>query len=275
MPTIIVCTDFSDTARNALSYTCNLVKDKGEEAVDVLLLHVFTIPANYSGEGLSIIAINDELNDAQAGLEEELDWAHEQFEGVALRSKLTTGRLSDSLREQVDEEKPLMIVIGAGGHYENMLTWDAELTDLLRTLPVPVLTVPKRVTFAAVKSIAYSCNLKNVTPATPFETLKNLVHFIDADLHVLFVTTPEIDKMTDKHNEEFVHEKLDEVSPVYHVVKEPKVVSAIAQFIDEYGINLLMVTPKRIGIWANIFHKSNTKELMRLNSIPILALHGR
>jgi nucleotide-binding universal stress UspA family protein len=275
MPTIIVCTDFSDTARNALSYTCNLIKEKEEGEVDLLLLHVFTIPANYSGEGLSIITINDELNDAQAGLEEELDWAHEQFPNITLRSKLTTGNLSDSLREQVDEEKPLMIVIGAGGHYEEMLTWDAELLDLLRTLPVPVLTVPKRISFTPVKSIAYACNLKNVTPATPFQTLKSLVHFINAQLHVLFVTTPEIDKMADKHGEEYVHERLDDVTPVYHAVKEAKVVGAITHFVEEHEINLLIVTPKRLGIWANLFHKSNTRELMRLNTMPILALHGR
>jgi hypothetical protein len=274
MPTIIVCTDFSDTARNALSYTCNLIKEKEEGEVDLLLLHIFTIPANYSGEGLSIITINDELNDAQAGLEEELDWAHEQFPNIALRSKLTTGNLSDSLREQVDEEKPLMIVIGAGGHYEDVLTWDAELLDLLRTLPVPVLTVPKRVTFEQVKNVAFSCNLKNVTPATPFQTLKTLASFINAQLHVLFVTTPEIDKMADKHGEEYVHEKLDEVSPIYYNVKEAKVVGAITHFVEEHNINLLMVTPKKLGIWANLFHKSNTKELMRLNTIPILALHG-
>jgi nucleotide-binding universal stress UspA family protein len=275
MPTIIVCTDFSDAARNALSYTCSLVKDKGEGEVDLLLLHVFNIPSNYSGEGLSIITINDELNDAQAGLEEELDWANAEFPGLSLRSKLTTGTLSKSLREQVDEEKPLMIVIGAGGHYGEMLTWDAEILDLLRGLPVPVLTVPTSVTFAPVNNIAFSCNLKNVTSATPFETLKSLVSFIGAELHVLFVTTPEIDKMADKYTEDYVHEKLDEISPVYHHVKEAKVVGAITHFVDEHEIGLLMVTPKRLGIWANVFHKSNTRELMRLNTIPILALHGK
>ena len=69
MSTIIICTDFSTTSRNAITYTCNLVQKK-EKDVELLLLHIFTVPANYSGEGLSLVTIEDEWRDAETNLEE-------------------------------------------------------------------------------------------------------------------------------------------------------------------------------------------------------------
>jgi len=276
MSTIIVCTDFSKTSRNALAYTCNFIKDKavGQE-VELLLLHIFTIPANYSGEGLSIITINDEWNDAEIQMQEELDWVKENYPGIRIKERIKKGFLLDSLLDQIKEVQPALIVIGASGNFGDMWSWDKDILDLLRDATVPVLTVPPQVSFRTMHNIGYACNLQNVTPATPFETIKNLVHLSNATLHVLTVNTPQLKKIGCEQKETLVHERLKEVAPQYHVVEETHVVETIGHFVQQQRIDLLLVTPKRHGVWEALFRKSYTKELMRLNSIPIMALHGK
>ncbi len=272
MSTIIVCTDFSKKSRNALTYTCNLFEGK-EKDLKVLLLHVFTIPANYAGEGLSLVTINDEWQDVEREMEEELQWARKQYPNLTFTGQFATGSFLRGLKEQVEEVKPSLVVIGASGNFGDLWSWDRDILDLIRDATVPVLTVPQQATFTPVHNIGFACNVKNVNPSTPFETIKNLVRFTDATLHVLSVTTPEIKKSIVEQNETIVHDQLKEVSPQYYTVQEEKVVGAIGNFVQQQHINMLLVTPRRHGVWEALFHKSHTKELMRLNCIPIMALH--
>ena len=98
--------------------------------------------------------------------------------------------------------------------------------------------------------------------------------FTDAKLHVVYVTDREIKPGSlEAKNEQLVRAKLNDINPVYHILYQSKVVGAIGKFVEDKGIQLLLVMPKKHGVWENLFHKSHTKELARLNKLPIMALH--
>jgi nucleotide-binding universal stress UspA family protein len=275
MPTIIVCTNFSDTSRNALNYACSLVNRKAEkEGISILLLNVYTIPANYAGEGIALACIENALNYAEEDLHEELEWVHEEYPALNVIGKVTTGRLLDALKDEIDEMQASLVIIGAGGHYGELWSWDTNILNALRQLPVPILTIPPDVSFTPLQNIAFACNLKNINNQTPFDTLKNIIQFTEAKLHVVYVTNQEIKPGTlEAENEALVHYTLKDVDPVYHTLYESQVVGAIGHFVEEKGIQLLLVMPKKHGVWESLFHKSHTKELARLNRLPIMALH--
>src|SRR4051812_13590898 len=113
MPTIIVCTNFSETSRNAFAYACSLVMTQADkDAYQIVLLNVFTIPANYSGDGIALVTINNALDNAEDDLREELDWGHEEYPQLNIVGKVTTGRLLDSLKEEINEKNAMMVIIG-------------------------------------------------------------------------------------------------------------------------------------------------------------------
>lgn len=275
MPTIIVCTNFSKTSRNALSYACSLIESQAnEEAIDILLLHVFTIPPNYSGEGIALVTIDNCLIYAEEELQEELEWVHEEYPTIKVVGKVTTGRLLNCLEEQTYEREPSLIIIGAGGNYGDLWSWDKDILNALRDLSAPILTIPPGVIFTPLQNIAFACNLKNVSRHTPFNALKKIIKFTKAKLHVVYVAGNEIKKEgIEIQNELFVHEQLQDIQPVYHTLYESQVVGAISRFVENHQIQLLLVMPKRHGIWESLFHKSYTKEFARLNRLPIMALH--
>src|SRR3954471_2215443 len=104
MPTIIVCTNFSETSRNAFAYTCSMVMSQvDKDSFSILLLNVFTIPANYSGDGIALVTINNALDNAEEDLREELDWAHEEYPELNIIGKVTTGRLLERLKDAISE----------------------------------------------------------------------------------------------------------------------------------------------------------------------------
>jgi hypothetical protein len=275
MPTIIVCTNFSETSRNAFAYACSMIMGQADkEAYSLLLLNVFTIPANYSGDGIALVTINNALDNAEDDLREELEWAHEEYPQMNIIGKVTTGRLLDSLKEEINEMKAMMVIIGAGGHYGELWSWDTNILNALRDLPVPVLTIPPNVAFAPFVDIAFACNLKNVNANTPFEQLKSIVALTNARLHIVYVTSQEIKPGSkEADNQLIVQTKLKDVPTVYHTLYENEVVGAIGRFVEEKKIQLLLVIPVKHGLWESLFHKSYTKELARLNKLPIMALH--
>ncbi len=275
MPTIIVCTNFSKTSRNALSYACSLINSKvNKEAIDILLLNVFTIPPNYSGDGIAMTTINNSMTYVEEDLQEELEWAHEEYSGINVIGKVTTGRLLESLEEEIEEMKASLVIIGAGGNYGDLWSWDTNILNALHDLPVPILTIPPNVTFTPLQNVAFACNLKNVNKHTPFYALKKIIQFTEAKLHVIYVAGEALKKDSlEAQNEQLVRDQLQDLSPVFHTLYENEVVAAIGRFIENQQIQLLLVIPKRHGIWESLFHKSYTKELARLNRLPIMALH--
>jgi hypothetical protein len=276
MPTIIVCSNFSKTSRNALNYACSLIKNsKADKAsIDILLLHIFTVPPNYSIDGIAITTISNCLTYAEEDLHQELEWLNEEYPDFRVIGKVTTGRLVEGLEEQIQEMHASLVIIGAGGNYGDLWSWDGDILKALRDLSVPILTIPPDVSFSPLKNIAFACNLKNVNNNTSFNALKNLIAFTGAKLHVVYVTNDEIKKENiEAENELMVHNKLQELAPEYHTLYENQFVNAIGRFVENNQIQLLLVMPRKHGIWNNLFHKSYTKELARLNRLPIIALH--
>jgi hypothetical protein len=275
MPTIIVCTNFSETSRNALSYTCSLVSKKADkEGINILLLHVFTIPINYSGDGIALATINNALDEAEDELHNEIEWVQQEYPALNISGKVTTGRLLEALKNQTSEMKAFFVILGTGGKYGDLWSWDSDILHALRDFPVPVLTIPPNVAYKPLQNIAFACNLKNINDKTPFSTIVNLIHFTEARLHVVYVKDNELKPgSVEANNELLVNNNLKEIAPIYHTLYENQVVQAIGSFVEENEIQLLLVMPKRHGIWESLFHKSFTKELARLNRLPIMALH--
>ena len=275
MPTIIVCTNFSKTSHNALGYICSLINSKPEKkSFDILLLHIFSVPPNYSSDGIAITTISNSLTYAEEDLHEELEWVNEEYEDLNVFGKITTGRLVEELEEQIQEMKASLVITGSGGDYGELWSWDDEILSAIRNLSVPLLTIPPNVTFTTLQNIAFACNLKNVDQNTPYNVLVNFIQFTGAKLHVVYVTNNEIkENSKEAENEKSVHSKLQELKPEYYTLYENEVVGAIGRFVETHQIQLLLVIPKKHGIWNSLFHKSYTKELARLNRLPILALH--
>lgn len=181
------------------------------------------------------------------------------------------GGFMESIQDQIREEKPALLVMGISGDYEELWSWDSIVLSALRDLPVPVLTVPKQVTYRPLRRIAYACNFHNVSPHTPVEGVREVVRLTGAQLHVVHVQSP----ATHGAGEEGAHlleSAFGGLDVAYHTLQDKQVVDAIAHYLEDEQMDLLLVVPKRHGIWADLFHKSNTKALARLNRVPVLAL---
>jgi nucleotide-binding universal stress UspA family protein len=271
MATVIVITDFSETAHNALEYACAF--SAASTKMKLLLVNISAVPASYSGDGVAMAAISDSLQNKTGKLEEEIASVTTDTNRPAIQFKALLGDFIETLQELIEEEQAGMVIMGTPAAYGDIWAWDTDTLNALTKLAVPVLTVPRAVGFKPIANISFVSIPGNLHGNSPIGSIKKLVRYTGARLHVVMVITPQHNETKDKEAEAVLRNQLEEVSPEYHTINDPHIVQAIGRFVEEQRIDLLVVRPRKHGIWYNLFHKSYAKELAKLNLIPVMALH--
>jgi nucleotide-binding universal stress UspA family protein len=136
------------------------------------------------------------------------------------------------------------------------------------------MAVPATAHFRPVQQICLASDLRHVSDKFPVAALQALIQATGATLHVVNV---------DNHNEQFrpetplessaLHQLLAELRPQYHYETGTSTEEAVHEFLDKTNMDWLIVTPHRHSFFEGLFHKSQTKALMRLTDIPVVALH--
>lgn len=271
MATIIITTDFSGSAENALEYACSFSSLINN--AELLLLNIYAVPSSYSADGVSLTAINDSMESSKEKLRKELDWVKENHPQLKIKSKEITGKFLEKLQQQIEEENALMVIMGTPGAYGDIRLWDTDILSALIYSSVPVLTVPQNVDYKKIANIAFVCIFENLHQYTPFASIQKMIDYTGAKLHVVNVVSADSKKEVAAEGEILLREKLKNINTDFNTINEPHVVAAIGRFVTEHHIDLLLVRPRKHGIWYNLFHKSYSKELAKLNMIPVMALH--
>ena len=138
---ILVPTDFSDTARHALTYGLSF---SSEYQAELILLHVVeTIPVGYASD-LFPVPMAEVFQEMTGYAKEELSKlaAQAREKGLAVREMVTQGKPSAEIVRVAREENVDMIVLGTHGKGMLDKALFGSTTDrVVRKAPCPVLTV--------------------------------------------------------------------------------------------------------------------------------------
>ncbi|MFP5040432.1 hypothetical protein [Parasediminibacterium sp. JCM 36343] len=270
MATVILLTDFSDSSRNALSYACHLLPP---DSIDLLLLNIYPTPFSFAGDGVALVALKEALETNQIDLENELEWAAENFPTHSIRYKEVMGEFVSTLDQQFREESAVIVILGIPVNSNGIPLWETDMLGVLTGLAVPVLTIPHNATYKPLLNIGFACKPENIKDYTPIEKIEKLVNFTKAKLHVVRVIPIGSDPITTAEGEVLLKEKLKNVAADYYTIEGGNLLEHISSFIQEHAIDMLVIRPRKYGIWYKLFHKDHSRQLATLGMIPVLALH--
>ncbi|SEP34905.1 universal stress protein [Niastella yeongjuensis] len=270
MSTVLVVTNFSAAARNALSYTCSLLQNTQARLV---LMNIYDFPGNMTGDAIAVAAMGQIIEHDATLLEQEYQWVQTNYPSIQMDTEMVTGIFQEELLRKVVESNAVLVVMGTDGNYTNLLSWNSNIIESFIDLPVPMLVIPAQVQFRPINKIAFACNYYRKNLQVPVSVIRKLVGFTHASLYVINVVAPQ-ELITDEalHNKHILQESLADLTPVYFEPEFSNVIKAIDDFTSEENIDMLLVIPTRHGIWHNIFQKSHTKGLVYLNHIPLLSV---
>ncbi len=177
MNTLLVPTDFSSIADNALNYAIEMSK---KYQFDILLYNVVQLSTPDFSHLANVEDFSHIVVEIQKKMEEKTSILQAQHPDVAFACAVDTGLLIESINDKSDAINPvaiLMGITGSGTGIDKLIGSNAILA--MKHIKHPVIIVPKDATFNPIHQICFACDLKNVLTSTPLISIKVFTKLFD------------------------------------------------------------------------------------------------
>ncbi len=280
MKTILVPTDYSDVASNALQYAVELAKfsSKGVEAhkAQLILMHAYQVPVP-SGEVPVMMITPRELEKENQNrikkLEKEIT---RQVEGkIKIESVVRAGFTVDEIMDVIKEKKADLVVMGVTGTGKaSELLIGSHTTSLIKQTQTPVLVIPKDARYKEIEKIVLAYNYDEVVNVSALERLKKFAKLFNAKVLVLDVEKPVAVPMYENTaSAEALENSLQDIEHVMFYSSSDDVTCEINAFADKHNCDWVAMIPHKHNLLNRLFHESNTKRMAFHTHIPLLSIH--
>lgn len=275
MKTILVPTDFSKVATNAIDYAIEIAKLTNAK---LILFHVYYVPVVASEVPVIMPSLNDIEKDCMESLK-KIQTKIRLHHGCEFKIECVCkcGFAVDEINLFAKENNINLIVMGMQGvGYLTERIIGSITTLLLRKSQCAVLAIDKNVKFKTIKKIVLACDYMETENKTTLNFLKEIVSLFKSHVYVLNVVNELIgvNSISESVTEHITLENsLSNVEHSFHYLQNENVVDGINTFISERNMDMVVMIPRKHSILRNIFQEPNTKRMAFHTNIPLLAIH--
>jgi len=269
MKTILVPTDFSESAKNAINYAAEIARLTN---ANLILFHAFHLPTIPS-ETPYVIPL-DGIEKAHLSKLKNIKKSllHKFNNEINIECETKLGFAIEEINNTIQEKKIDLVVIGMhGGGYLSEKLIGSITTALLRKANCPVLTINENIEFKAIKKIVLACDYEKIISTSILEPLKEFIKLFKSHVYILNITQ-ESPSNRIISGEPFKH-ALDNFKHSFHFSKNESIVDGINEFVEENKVELIVMLPHKHTFFETIFHERNTKRMAFHTHLPLLALH--
>ena len=274
MKNIIVPTDFSSPAENALNYAVELAKVFNSR---ITLVHAYPYPSADYETGFTMPVI--------PGLKEHIEKRLEDTKAEILKNNeksLTVDTYTQigspfevisKVSSDDDVDLIVMGITGEAGRLKEHIVGSTAV-KVARHINTPTFIIPENVKYKPITKISFACDLDKTEDTDLVYVAKYFSELFKASLDIIYVENPEggitIEKSKTSH---FIEKKLRNINHhTVHVLGDD-VGMSLKEIFNSEPIDVVMINPKQHNLFYYLFHKSITNELAFHLKLPILAIH--
>ncbi|MBL7738394.1 MAG: universal stress protein [Chitinophagaceae bacterium] len=274
MKTIIIPTDFSPAATNAVNYGVDMALAVN---ASVLFLHVYNIPVAYGDVPVALLSVDEMKKAAEENITRlKKDVEHLTSGRLKIYTETRMGNVIDELEDICKKVQPFAVVMGTTGTsaVERTLFGSNTLTAI-RHLTFPVICVPKGKEYGkGIQKIGLACDFREVVETTPVSEIKEFVKEFHAQLFVMNVDYENKGFRPDTPEQSaLLHTALEEVKPEYHFITHKDIEDGINEFAEKNNLDLVIAIPKKHKLLQGLFKKSSTRQLVFESHVPVMCVH--
>lgn len=262
MNTIVVPTDFSAPAENAMMYAGNIAKRTG---ATIYLLHVYQVPVSMNDVPVMLVSAEELKKNADSQLFSARDTLQKRYPDIEIKTEARLGDAIDEVNELCRQLSPELIIVGRHGAtgVERLLFGSTSLS-LIRHTDVPVIVVPDTYTGSLIKNIAIAA--EQVVEGIPVQTIRNFAEEMNASLHVIHVQLAKTEARE-------LHQLVPGLTAEYTTIHDTEFIHGIQSYAEANNIDLIIVLPKKHTLIERMFFKPHTTELMENLSLPLMCIN--
>lgn len=278
MKNILVPTDFSENAFNALKYSLELLQ--GQKCT-FYLLHINTIPS-YSGSDTN-------LKSSMAGLQEsllqdskkQLQELLGRIESLSLKHDHTFVTLAaydffvDSIKREVRDRNIDLIVMGTkGASGLKKITVGSNTGDVITKVKCPLLAVPEGAVYNSPKEIAFPTDFQIGYDLKVLDDLLEMADISRSAIRILHISKKGEELNQEQlTNKQFLQDYFKDIEHSFHSLTGTKLETAVQCFTESRDIDMIAMVAKNLNFFQRILFKPAVEEISYHVKVPFLVLH--
>lgn len=271
MKTILVPTDFSKCAGNALAYALELAQ---RTEAEVRVVYVI-----YPNDGM-----NNNLYDAfwiEEYIEQRMHQLHDWAHGIQRRNKRLDIQLKvdckigfpvSAINDAAEDYNADLIVMGTtGASGMKGLFLGSTAAGVMGAVKIPVLMIPEKATFKADIPFVFATDFKMRTSDLAKGVLSALVKHQASEFSVVHVLKD--DKQPAATAEQLLSKKLGDIVHHFKYLHNEDIAAALRTYCESVDAGMLIVVAHEHVLLHQLFFRSVSKALAHHIQIPMLSLH--
>lgn len=269
MKTILIATDYSAAADNAMRYAAELAKF---ENAKLILFHAYVPRVLLSSLTLMDGGFEEENLNKLKRYKRELEQKYGS--GLEIETRVRNGFTVNGILNVIKEEKADLLVMGSVGasKLKDALFGNTTAT-IIQSTNTPVLVIPPNVQFKVPKKIAVALNQVESVPKVLKKQILDYVNEFDGKLVIFKMLEKELETMYEKNECKLADEIMDGLRYELCTYSGEDLTEELNRFIDSRKIDWLIMAPQDHPQLSELFHRSNTTKMAFHTHIPLLSVH--
>lgn len=268
METILIPTDFSELANNAVKYGVELAKYFDAK---IVFVNAYPIPpANYeSGTSFELL---DTLGESSLQALNNLKSKYPEHRVECFSEMGYPYDVIENAAKKFNADLIVMGIIGESGGLQKIIGSNA--IYVARNIKTSCFIIPEGVSYHRIHKIAFACDFNTIEETILLYVAKCFANLFDAELEVINVDKADEEKGNQKlDTKKFIDEKLQAVKHTLTVVNNDTISDGVTNYLETHPVDVLMLNPKKHNLFYHLFNENVTKELAFNAKQPLLTIH--
>lgn len=272
MKTILVPTDFSQCANNAMKYALEIAQQIG---TSITVLYVV-----YPNEGVDNNMYNAFFRDdyVEQRLSRMKTWAKNftrspRLKEVDVQLECRIGYPVGTICQTATDLDASLIVMGTTGAIGLLgISLGSVAAGVLSKSKIPVFVVPPDAVFQEAARFAFATDFNMKVSKKSLQIMREILNLQHTGLNIVHVSN-EQDHQPDPKQERALSERLGTIPHDFHYLHDHDIVQAVHNFLESTDCNGLVTVAHDHSLLHGLFAKSVSGALAQRTAVPMLVLH--
>lgn len=278
MKTILVPTDFSRNADNAMHFAMILAKKQNAR---LILIHAYQLPVSPAAVPFSVLADEKEqLNKEAIRKIKALCQEIEHVGGISYEYLVEEGETVPTILQACEQKKSDLIVMGTKGATGlTGIIFGSTASHVLEKASCPVMAIPEASKFTRpIKKITYATDYRQ-SDIEAIHKLIEIASILQAQINILHISGDEIsaeeevqlmNEFRKKVTKSIFYNNLS-----FQLLHGNNVEEELEHYIANESTDMLVMATHFRNFIDRLFGKSLTKDIVEETNVPLIAFHYR
>ncbi len=278
MKNILIPTDFSDNAWNAITYGMAFFK-KMKCAFFIINVHP---TATYSGgEATTFVAPEILEESILKENKEKIKKVLRAIERLPINTKHTFqtevlyGFFTDHIKKEVKDKNIDLIIMGTkGASGIKAVSMGSNTGNVITKVPCAVLAVPEDARYSRPKEIGFPTDFQLGYDVKVMGNVKELIMLHKSALRFLYLSNKGDDlSLLQTKNREFLKDYFANTECSFHTLTGKKLDEAVQHFVESRDLDMIVMVAKNLNFLERILFRPTVEKISYHTAVPFLVLH--